>query len=404
MDWSDTPEQAEFRQRVKDVIDAKLPAYYKDLLDKGLEDPGGWIGDRNSDDEEQRSAAVEWGESMSAEGWFAPHWPAEYGGAGLTPMEQFIYNMEMAEAGAPSVGGGGVSLLGPTIIVHGRDDQKQKYLSGILSGEIVWAQGYSEPGAGSDLGSLQTRATLDGDEYVINGQKIWTSGAHHADSLFALVRTNPDAPKHRGISFMLIDDIHTPGLNIRPLINAAWKHGFNETFFEDVRVPATNVLGEVDRGWYVGMTLLDYERSNISGAVALQRNINRLIDEANSGKESARVTTAVRNFITDCYIECEVGFNFSFRIISMQAAGVLPNYEASTAKMFISEVNQRTQRAGTRLFGLYANLWDENDPRAPARAQFTQRYVLTIPATIAGGSSEIQRNIIATRGLGLPRG
>ncbi len=404
MDWSDTPEQAEFRQRVKDVIDAKLPAYYKGLLEKGLEDPGGWIGDRNSDDEEQRSAAVEWGESMSAEGWFAPHWPAEYGGAGLTPMEQFIYNMEMAEAGAPSVGGGGVSLLGPTIIVHGRDDQKQKYLSGILSGEIVWAQGYSEPGAGSDLGSLQTRATLDGDEYVINGQKIWTSGAHHADSLFALVRTNPDAPKHRGISFMLIDDIHTPGLNIRPLINAAWKHGFNETFFEDVRVPATNVLGEVDRGWYVGMTLLDYERSNISGAVALQRNINRLIDEANSGKESARVTTAVRNFITDCYIECEVGFNFSFRIISMQAAGVLPNYEASTAKMFISEVNQRTQRAGTRLFGLYANLWDENDPRAPARAQFTQRYVLTIPATIAGGSSEIQRNIIATRGLGLPRG
>ena len=404
MDWSDTPEQAEFRQRVKDVIDAKLPAYYKDLLDKGLEDPGGWIGDRNSDDEEQRSAAVEWGESMSAEGWFAPHWPAEYGGAGLTPMEQFIYNMEMAEAGAPSVGGGGVSLLGPTIIVHGRDDQKQKYLSGILSVEIVWAQGYSEPGAGSDLGSLQTRATLDGDEYVINGQKIWTSGAHHADSLFALVRTNPDAPKHRGISFMLIDDIHTPGLNIRPLINAAWKHGFNETFFEDVRVPATNVLGEVDRGWYVGMTLLDYERSNISGAVALQRNINRLIEAANSGQESARVTTAVRNFITDCYIECEVGFNFSFRIISMQAAGVLPNYEASTAKMFISEVNQRTQRAGTRLFGLYANLWDENDPRAPARAQFTQRYVLTIPATIAGGSSEIQRNIIATRGLGLPRG
>ena len=404
MDWADTPEQATFRQQVKDVIEAKLPGFYKDQLAKGLEDPGGWIGDRNSDDNEQSSAAVEWGDAISAEGWFAPHWPKEYGGAGLSPMEQFIYNMEMAAAGAPSVGGGGVSLLGPTIIVHGTDEQKAKHLSGILSGEVVWAQGYSEPGAGSDLGSLQTRATLDGDEYVLNGQKIWTSGAHHADSLFALVRTNPDAPKHRGISFMLIDDIHTPGLNIRPLINAAWKHGFNETFFEDVRVPAQNVLGEVDRGWYVGMTLLDYERSNISGAVSLQRNINRLIDAANSGMESARVTTAVRNFITDCYIECEVGFNFSFRIISMQNAGVLPNYEASTAKMFISEVNQRTQRAGTRLFGLYANIWDENDPRAPARAQFTQRYVLTIPATIAGGSSEIQRNIIATRGLGLPRG
>ena len=404
MDWADTPEQAEFRQQVRGVIEAKLPGHYKDLLAQGLEDPQGWIGDRNSDNEALRDAAVEWGDAISAEGWFAPHWPKEYGGAGLSPMEQFIYNMEMAEAGAPSVGGGGVSLLGPTIIVHGTDEQKAKHLSGILSGEVVWAQGYSEPGAGSDLGSLQTRAALDGDEYVINGQKIWTSGAHHADSLFALVRTNPDAPKHRGISFMLIDDIHTPGLNIRPLINAAWKHGFNETFFEDVRVPAQNVLGEVDRGWYVGMTLLDYERSNISGAVSLQRDIRRLIDAANSGQESARVTTAVRNFITDCFIECEVGFNFSFRIISMQAAGVLPNYEASTAKMFISEVNQRTQRAGTRLFGLYANIWDENDPRAPARAQFTHRYVTTIPATIAGGSSEIQRNIIATRGLGLPRG
>ena len=404
MDWADTPDQAAFRQQVKDVIDAKLPGYYKRQLEMGLEDPQGWIGDRNSDDSEVSSAAVEWGDAIAGEGWFAPHWPKEYGGAGLSPMEQFIYNMEMAEAGAPTVGRGGVSLLGPTIIVHGTDEQKAKYLSGILSGETVWAQGYSEPGAGSDLGSLQTRAALDGDEYVINGQKIWTSGAHHADSLFALVRTNPDAPKHRGISFMLIDDIHTPGLNIRPLINAAWKHGFNETFFEDVRVPVANVLGEVDRGWYVGMTLLDYERSNISGAVALQRNIRRLLDAANSGQPSARVTGAVRNFITDCYIECEVGFNFSFRIISMQNSGVLPNYEASTAKMFISEVNQRTQRAGTRLFGLYANLWDQDDPRAPARAQFTHRYVTTIPATIAGGSSEIQRNIIATRGLGLPRG
>ena len=406
MDWSDTPEQAEFRQRVKDVIDAKLPAYYKDLLDKGLEDPGGWIGDRNSDDEEQRSAAVEWGESMSAEGWFAPHWPAEYGGAGLTPMEQFIYNMEMAEAGAPSVGGGGVSLLGPTIIVHGRDDQKQKYLSGILSGEIVWAQGYSEPGAGSDLGSLQTRATLDGDEYVINGQKIWTSGAHHADSLFALVRTNPDAPKHRGISFMLIDDIHTPGLNIRPLINAAWKHGFNETFFEDVRVPATNVLGEVDRGWYVGMTLLDYERSNISGAVASRRELDDVFEYAASdeGAAKARSLPSVRAELADRYVETEVGFNFAFRIISMQAAGVIPNYEASTSKMFASELGQRIARTGIKLFGLYSNLWDPDAEYTPYGARFIQNYFHLIPSTIAGGSSEIQRNIIATRGLGLPRG
>ena len=403
MDWSDNADQASFREDVATFIHDRLP---RTLTDMPRHDVGmyTWYEDLHSDSAEVRDAAREWANALSERGWVAPHWPSEYGGAGLTAMEQFIFNEEMARAMAPPVGGSGVMLLGPTLLVHGTDEQKQKYLPAILSGETRWTQGYSEPGAGSDLGSLQTRATRDGDEFVVNGQKIWTSSAHQATAIFALVRTNPDAPKHRGISFLLIDDIKTPGLTVRPLIDMAWGHHVNETFFEDVRVPAANVLGEVDRGWYVGMTLLDYERSNISGAVSLQRNINRLIDAANSGMESARVTTAVRNFITDCYIECEVGFNFSFRIISMQNAGVLPNYEASTAKMFISEVNQRTQRAGTRLFGLYANIWDENDPRAPARAQFTQRYVLTIPATIAGGSSEIQRNIIATRGLGLPRG
>ena len=404
MDWNDTPEQAAFRERVKALIADDFPDYYRRRLAEGLEDPASWIGDRNSGEGERREAAVAWGKAISQHGWFAPQWPTEYGGGGLSPMEQFIYNMELAEAAAPTVGGSGVSLLGPTLIVHGTDEQKESLLPAILSGETVWAQGYSEPGAGSDLASLQTRAVLDGDEYVVNGQKIWTSGAHHADALFALVRTDPDAPKHRGISFMLIEDIHTPGLSLRPLINAAWEHGFNETFFEDVRVPAQNVLGEVNRGWYVGMTLLDYERSNISGAVALRRHIDRLVDAANGAEPAARLTPAVRAALADIHIETEVGMNFSFRIISMQNAGLLPNYEASTAKMFISEVNQRTQRVGTRLFGLFANLWDEAEELAPARARFTHRYVLTIPATIAGGSSEIQRNIIATRGLGLPRG
>jgi alkylation response protein AidB-like acyl-CoA dehydrogenase len=407
MDWSDTAEQAAFRREVQALVDSHLPDLYRRMRDEGVEEgyEGGWVADRASDDAERRGAAEDWTQAVSDKGWFAPHWPAEYGGAGLTPMEQFIYNQELAEAGAPTVGGSGVSLLGPTMIVHGSDEQKQQYLPKILSGETVWAQGYSEPGAGSDLGSLQTRAVRDGDEYVINGQKIWTSFAHHSDAIFALVRTNPDAPKHRGISFLLIDDIHTPGLNLRPLINMAWQHGFNETFFEDVRTPATNVLGEVDRGWYVGMTLLDYERSNISGAVTLRRHIRQLIDFA-QGKDAdkAQITPSARASIADRYLEAEVGYNFSFRIISMQASGVIPNYEASTAKMFISESRQRLARTGMQTFGLYANLWDGDDERAPAQAAFTQRYITTIPGTIGGGSSEIQRNIIATRGLGLPRG
>ncbi|MYD65249.1 MAG: hypothetical protein F4X26_04590 [Chloroflexi bacterium] len=407
MDWSDTPEQAAFRQEVRALIDEHLPDLYRRMRDDGTEEgyEGGWIADRASDDAERKDAAEDWTDAVSAHGWFAPHWPEEYGGAGLSPMEQFIYNQEMAEAGAPIVGGSGVSFLGPTMIVHGTEEQKEKYLPKILSGETVWAQGYSEPGAGSDLGSLQTRAIRDGDEYVINGQKIWTSNAHYSDAIFALVRTNPDAPKHRGISFLLIDDIHTPGLNLRPLINMAWQHGFNETFFEDVRTPATNVLGEVDRGWYVGMTLLDYERSNISGAVTLRRQIGQLIEFAHGrDADKVRMLPSVRGEITDRYLEAEVGANFSFRIISMQNAGVIPNYEASTAKMFISESRQKLARTGMKTFGLYANLWDEDEPYAPAKTAFTQRYITTIPGTIGGGSSEIQRNIIATRGLGLPRG
>ncbi|MCA9857968.1 MAG: acyl-CoA dehydrogenase family protein, partial [Dehalococcoidia bacterium] len=217
--------------------------------------------------------------ALAANHWVAPQWPAEYGGGGLSSMEQFVLNQELARAGAPGVGGSGVSLLGPTLIVHGTEEQKQQYLPSILNASTVWAQGYSEPGAGSDLAGLQTRAIRDGDDFVINGQKIWTSGAHAADALFCLVRTDPAAPKHRGISFLLIEDINTPGITVRPLVNMAGRHYFNEVFFEDVRIPARNLVGEENRGWYVGMTLLDFERSNIGGAVSARRTLDRLIAE-----------------------------------------------------------------------------------------------------------------------------
>ena len=416
MDWADNEEQAAFRAEVRGVLENGLPDLYKRLAagESGGEEgaAGDWVADRKAEDPERRKAAKDWGDALAARGWFAPQWPKEYGGGGLSPMEQFILRQEMAISGAPTVGGSGVSLLGPTLIVHATDEQKKKYLPDILSGAKAYAQGYSEPGSGSDLASLQTRAVRDGDEYVINGQKIWTSGAHHADAMFALTRTDPDAPKHRGITFLVIDDIKTPGLTIRPLINMAWKHGFNETFFEDVHVPVANVIGEENRGWYVGATLLDFERSNISGGVAQKRTINGLLayTKTEDGKAKSKLSgrggesTAVRADVSDRYIETAVGENFSFRIISMQNRGLIPNYEASTAKMFISEVGQRLQRTGTKVFGLYANLWEKSDPLAPMGAQFTRLYVTSIPRTIAAGSSEIQRNIIATRGLGLPRG
>ncbi|MEE8421760.1 MAG: acyl-CoA dehydrogenase family protein, partial [Dehalococcoidia bacterium] len=196
MDWSDTAEQAAFRGEVRSMIGERLPERYRALAQEMHSGERVWQFDRSSDEAEVRESAVEWAEALSERGWVAPHWPEQYGGAGLSPMEQFIFNQEMAEAGAPGVGGSGVSLLGPTLIVHGTDEQKAEHLPKILSGEVAWAQGYSEPAAGSDLASLQTRAVRDGDDFVLNGQKIWTSGAHAAESLFALVRTDPDAPKH----------------------------------------------------------------------------------------------------------------------------------------------------------------------------------------------------------------
>jgi len=405
MDWADTPEQAAFREEVRTFIQTRLPEAYKGLQEgEGV----GWQADRKSSDESRRNRAMTWANALAEKGWIAPHWPKEYGGAGLSTMEQFIYNQEMASAQVPSVGGMGVSLIGPTLIVHGNDEQKAEHLPKILSGEIAWAQGYSEPGAGSDLASLQTRAVRDGDDYVINGQKIWTSGAQYADWLFALVRTDPEAPKHRGISFLVMD-IKTPGLTVRPLTDMAWRQPFNETFFEDVRVPAKNLVGEENRGWYVGMTLLDFERSGISGAIAHRRNVRDLMDYAKGeGKGISRLGEhdTIRHEVADRHTETEVLFNFAFRIVSMQNAGMVPNYEASMNKMYGSELAQRVARTGTKVFGLYSNLWKDTEGTnyAPLGARFTHAYSTTVPLTILSGSNEIQRNVIATRGLGLPRG
>ena len=401
MDWSDNADQAAFRSQVRGLIDARLPGRYRDLAARGAMPERAWENDRKSEDDSERRAAIDWHAALAEQRWVAPHWPTEVGGGGLSAMEQFILSQEMAEAGAPSVGGSGVAMLGPTLIVHGSDEQKQQYLPPILAGEVTWAQGYSEPGSGSDLASLTTRAVRDGDDLIINGQKIWTSAAHTADAMFALVRTDPDAPKHRGISFVMIDDIKTPGITVRPLININGDHYFNEVFFEDVRVPARNLVGELNRGWYVGMTLLDFERSNIAGAVAARRQLRQLIGHVRADAQgaAARITGGLRRELAERWIETEALYQFSFRIISMQNSGLVPNYEASTAKLYASELNQRIAQTAVKVFGLHANHWSA----APPASAFTRNYIAQVPATIRGGTSEVQRNVIATRGLGLPR-
>jgi alkylation response protein AidB-like acyl-CoA dehydrogenase len=383
MDFKDTPQEAAWREEVRGFLRNELPNTLADT-----DGEGGLFG---------RGAAMRaWRQKVADRGWIAPHWPKEYGGAGLSVKEQFIMNEEFAEAGAPgNVGGFGVMMLGPTLIAHGSEEHKRRFLPPILKGEILWCQGWSEPGAGSDVASLQTRAVRDGDDYVVNGQKIWTTGAQYADWMYMLVRTDPDAPKHRGISMLLVD-MKTPGITVRPLTTMAGSQSFNEVFFEDVRVPVANRVGEENRGWYVGATLLDFERSSIGSAVGIRKQLEGLIRFAKEypGKTTFATRPGLRLEFADRWVEAAVAKQLSYRVISMQAAGQIPNHEASMTKLYASELQQRIATLGMHMLGL----------NGLERNRFSVGYVSSVSATIAGGTSEIQRNIIATRGLGLPRG
>ncbi len=361
----------------------------------------GQLGSRT---DEEFEFAKEFNRKLAERGWIAPAWPREYGGLGASIYEQMVFNEEFGYWGAPDTGtrGFGVGMIGPTLIIHGNEEQKKRYLPRITSGEDIWCQGYSEPGAGSDLASLQTRAVRDGDEYVINGQKIWTSGGHRANQMFCLVRTDPEAPKHRGISFLLIDDIkNTPGLTIRPLINMANRHHFNEVFFEDVRVPARNLVGEENRGWYVGMTLLDFERSGIGTTAAQKRTLEKLTANLREGDKARRERYRTR--LADLVVANNVGRFLGYRIGYIQASGMVPNYEASVVKIYQSELGQRIYNFGVNMLGLSGQFIPE-EPRAPFGGDLPESYIQAVPSTIYSGSNEIQRNVIATRGLGLPRG
>ncbi len=384
MEFRDSPEEAAFRTAVQGFIKENLPKNYVP-------------GDPFTEDED-RAFLKEWRGALSSRGWIAPHWPKEYGGAGMSVTEQFVFNEEMAEARAPQVGGMGVAMIGPILIRFGTEEQQKEHLSRITSGEAHWCQGYSEPGSGSDLASLQTRAVRDGDDFVVNGQKIWTTGAHNANWMFMLARTDPDAPKHRGITYFLLD-MKAPGVTVRPLINMANGHAFNEVFFEDVRVPARNVVGEIDRGWYIGTTTLDFERSSIGNAVGQRQTLEyylRHIRENNLGADSVRTEFA------DRWIEAATAKMLSYRVITIQAEGRVPNHEASIAKLFNTELSQRISRSAMKALGLHGQITDRD--RAPMRGRVPGSYMATVASTIAGGTSEVQRGIIATRGLGLPRG
>jgi alkylation response protein AidB-like acyl-CoA dehydrogenase len=391
MNFADTPEEAAFRHEVREFLRTQFPSELRDS-----DGESGLFG--------RGPLMQEWRRRVAARGWLAPHWPKEYGGAGMSVKHQFILNEEFAEAEAPNPGGFGVMMIGPTLIVHGSEEQKRRFLPAILKGEIIWCQGYSEPGAGSDLASLQTRAVRDGDDYIINGQKIWTSGAQYADWMYLLARTDPDAPKHRGISMFLVD-MKSPGISVRPLTTMAGAQTFNEVFFENVRVPASNRVGEENRGWYVGATLLDFERSGIGNAVGVRKQLERMLSYVRSEphKLTFRQRPTLRLEFADRWIEAHVAKWLSYRVISLQAAGQIPNYEASMTKLYMSELQQRIATLGMHMIGLRGMIYDPKHRHAAMGGRVPFGYLNAVSATIAGGTSEIQRNIIATRGLGLPR-
>jgi alkylation response protein AidB-like acyl-CoA dehydrogenase len=395
MDLRDSPDEARFRSDVRSFIEQEL------LLELR------WRGGLRSSFDGGRAtyggdAGKVWRRKLADRGWIAPAWPKEYGGAGMTVMEQFIFNEEMANARAPRTGGGiAIGMAGPTIMVHGSEEQKQRFLPPILSGEQLWCQGFSEPNAGSDLANLQTSAVRDGDDYVINGQKIWTSQAQHAQWMNLLARTDADAPKHKGISYFIVD-MQSPGISVRPLVNMVGNAEFSEVFFDNLRVPKQNLLGEENRGWYLATTTLDFERSNIASTTHLVLTVSDLIDWAREHAGAQECTlgrrATLRYELADRFVEAQIARLMSYQIISMQNAGLIPNKESSVAKLYCSELEQRITATALRTAGMYGELMDSDTLQAG------RMYLYSVALTIGGGTSEIQRNIIAMRGLGMPRG
>ena len=298
-----------------------------------------------------------------------------------------------------------VNWVTPTIILFGTEEQKKEYGTRVASGEIIFCIGYSEPNAGSDLAALQTRAVASGNEYIINGQKIWCSYAHLADYCWLAARTNPDVSKHKGIS-MFIVDMKTPGVTVRPLINILNHHSFNEVFFDDVHIPRENLVGQENNGWYQLVIALDMERSSIGTAASQQRVIEELVQYARETRRNGKPIAEdpiIRNRLADMAVENEILRMMCYRIAWMFSKGMHPSYESSMAMVFCSDLMRRIADAGMHVMGHYGEL-DKGSKWAGLNGRITRLYLSSISIGVGGGSNEIQRTIIAMRGLGLPRG
>ena len=388
MNLNATPEELQFRNELREWLTANLPSPFE--------------GSRSEEERGYFEYLKKWQRTVSDGGWAGLSWPREYGGRGAGVIEQALFQDEWARAEAPPlINVLGLSLIGPTIIAVGTEAQKKRFLPKILSAEEIWCQGFSEPNAGSDVAALGTKAVRDGDDFVVNGQKIWTSLAHLSDWCLLLVRTNTEVPKHKGITALLLD-MRSPGITVRPLKQMTGESAFNEIFFSNVRVPVENVLGEIDRGWQTAIATLMNERANLGTGsyVLFKRNLDALIARSRTvkrGEKTASKDPVVRQKLAQAYLELEVFRLTNLRALSGMANSSVPGPEGSILKLYWSEMNQRMQQIAMEALGPHAQLEDFDEGR------WVYNYLRARGNTIEAGTSEIQRNIVAERVLGLPK-
>ncbi|MDE1173486.1 MAG: acyl-CoA dehydrogenase family protein [Parvibaculaceae bacterium] len=397
MDMSFSPEELAFRDEVRTFIAENYPAELRGIKTRA---------------EMTKEQILLWHRVLYRKGWIVPHWPVEYGGTGWSITQRYIWNEECARAETTALLPFGLSMVGPVIYTFGNEEQKKRFLPGILSADDWWCQGYSEPGSGSDLASLRTRAVREGDHYVVNGSKTWTTLAQHADWIFCLVRTDPNAKQQEGISFLLID-MKTPGITVRPIITIEGGHEVNEVFLEDVRVPAENLIGEENKGWTYAKFLLGNERSGIAGVARSKKAIERLRAIAGAELVDGRPLITDGEFqrkISEVEIELTALEVTELRTLAAESKGRGPGPEASILKIRGTEIQQRITELVLEAVGNYGHVntplgeaanSNEFVPGPEYSNMAAQNFFNMRKASIYGGSNEIQHNIIAKMVLGL---
>ncbi len=390
---------------------------YRDKVQAFLAEklPADWQGMGRLEGDELNDFVVQWRQTLHEAGYLAPGWPEQYGGAGLSALEQVIIAEEFARAGVPTGAMNdvfGIQMLGNTLLHWGTDEQKAHYLPRILSGEDVWCQGYSETEAGSDLGSLGLRAVADGDQWVLNGQKIWTSAGHLADHIFTLARTDPDAPKHKGISFLLVD-MRQPGIEVRPIKMISGESEFNEVFYTDAVCPIDHVVGGVNNGWAVAMTLLGFERGEAAATLPIrfQGELDRLVLLAR--ERGVADDPVIRQKLAWCYSKVQIMRYLGLRTLTKFLAGHHPGPDGAISKLYWSEYHRVVTELGVDILGAEAMIptgrgpsssFQTDDSGAPnSSASWVTTFMNARAGTIYAGSSQIQRNIIGEMVLGLPK-